>query len=57
MERENENLGTRKKALKKHAERDEEMKERGHVSREGPAEKRAPSSDHLSVMFEEMGES
>ena len=30
-----------KKALKKHAEREEEMKERGHASREGPAGTRA----------------
>ena len=30
-----------KKALKKHAEHEEEMKERGHASHEGPAGTRA----------------
>ena len=40
----NANLGTRKKSFEKargNAEREEEMKERGHVSREGPAGTRA----------------
>ena len=44
MERENANLGTRKKSFEKargNAEREEEMKERGHASREGPAGTRA----------------
>ena len=40
----NGNLGTRKKSFEKargNAEREEEMKERGHASREGPAGTRA----------------
>ena len=40
QERGNANLGTQKKSFEKargNAEREEEMKERGHVSREGPA--------------------
>ena len=44
MERGNANLGTQKKSFEKargNAEREEEMKERGHVSREGPAGTRA----------------
>ena len=44
MERENANLGTRKKNFEKargNAERKEEMKERGHASCEGPAGTRA----------------
>ena len=43
-ERGNANLGTRKKSFEKargNAEREEEMKERGHSSREGPAGTRA----------------
>ena len=44
LECENANLGTQKKSFEKargNAEREEEMKERGHVSREGPAGTRA----------------
>ena len=44
LERWNANLGTRKKSFEKargNAEREEEMKERGHASREGPAGTRA----------------
>ena len=44
QERGNANLGTRKKSFDKargNAEREEEMKERGHASREGPAGTRA----------------
>ena len=44
QERGNTNLGTRKKSFEKargNAEREEEMKERGHASREGPAGTRA----------------
>ena len=43
-ERGNVNLGTRKKNFEKacgNAEREEEMKERGHASRKGPAGMRA----------------
>ena len=43
-ERGNANLGTRKKSFEKargNAEREEEMKVRGHASREGPAGTRA----------------
>ena len=43
-ERKNANLGTRKKSFEKargNAEREEEMKERGHASRKGPAGTRA----------------
>ena len=43
-ERGNVNLGTRKKSFEKargNAEREEEMKERGHASHEGPAGTRA----------------
>ena len=44
LERENANLGTRKKSFEKargNAEREEEIKELGHPSREGPAGTRA----------------
>ena len=44
LERESVNLGTPKKSFEKarrNAEREEEMKERGHASREGPAGTRA----------------
>ena len=44
LERGNANFGTQKKSFEKacgNAEREEEMKERGHASREGPAGTRA----------------
>ena len=50
MERENANLGMRKKSFEKargNAEREEEMKERGHASREGPAGTRAQLCNSL----------
>ena len=40
-----------KKALKKHAEREEEMKERGHASREGPAGTRAQLCKYSTVQY------
>ena len=52
LERENANLGTRKKSFEKargNAEREEEMKEPGHASREGPAGMRAQLCNLLRV--------
>ena len=48
----NANLGTRKKSFEKargNAEREEEMKERGHASREGPAGTRAQLCIYLII--------
>ena len=48
----NANLGMRKKSFEKargNAEREEEMKERGHASREGPAGMRAQLCLFLTV--------
>ena len=50
MERGNANLGTRKKSFEKargNAEHEEEMKERGHASRERPAGTRAQLCVHV----------